>query len=72
MVRATLTDPERGIYFRGSRTLEITRDARWVDRASFYVEHGNWFVVVAALLAAAAWWLIRSDSPAVAPAAEKR
>ena len=71
VVRATLTEPERGIYFRGSRALDITRDARWVDRASFYVEHGNWFVALAALLAAAGWWLIRTSAPVAAAEAEK-
>jgi len=64
VVRSFLSDPERGIYFRGSRSIEVTRDARWIDRASFYVEHGNWFVVVAALLAVAGWWLIRTGDPA--------
>ncbi|MFM9030530.1 MAG: nitrilase-related carbon-nitrogen hydrolase, partial [Opitutaceae bacterium] len=64
VVRSFLSDPERGIYFRGSRSIEVTRDARWIDRSSFYVEHGNWFVVVAALLAVAGWWLIRTGDPA--------
>jgi apolipoprotein N-acyltransferase len=71
VVRATLTDPERGIYFRGSRTLEVSRDARWADRTSFYVEHGDWFVALAALLAAAGWWLIRASAPVAAAEAEK-
>lgn len=63
VVRAFLSDPDRGIYFRGSRSIDVTRDARWIDRSSFYVEHGNWFVVVAALLALAGWWLVRSEDP---------
>jgi len=71
-VRAVLSDSERGIYFRGSRTLDVTRDARWIDRASFYVEHGNWFILVAAVLAAAGGWLIRSGEPAAATVTEKR
>ncbi len=71
-VRAVLSDSERGIYFRGSRTLDVTRDARWIDRASFYVEHGNWFILVAALLAAAGGWLIRSGAPSAATVTEKR
>lgn len=63
VVRAFLSDPDRGIYFRGSRSIDVTRDARWIDRSSFYVEHGNWFVVVATLLALSGWWLIRSERP---------
>jgi len=71
-VRAVLSDSERGIYFRGSRTLDVTRDARWIDRASFYVEHGNWFILVAAVLAAAGGWLIRNGEPVAATVTEKR
>lgn len=65
VVRTVLSDPERGIFFRGSRTIELSRDARWIDRTSFYVEHGNWFVALAALLALAGWWIIRSEGPQV-------
>jgi len=65
VVRTVLSDPERGIFFRGSRTIELSRDARWIDRTSFYVEHGNWFVALAALLALAGWWIIRSGGPQV-------
>jgi apolipoprotein N-acyltransferase len=50
-VRATVTDDRGSIYFRGTRTLEVTRDARWIDRLTFYAEHGDWFVIVAAALA---------------------
>ena len=67
VVRSVLSDPERGIYFRGSRSIDLTRDARWIDRTSFYVEHGNWFVGLAALLALAGWWLIRSADPESGP-----
>jgi apolipoprotein N-acyltransferase len=67
VVRSVLSDPERGIYFRGSRSIDLTRDARWIDRTSFYVEHGNWFVALAAFLALAGWWLIRSGSPERGP-----
>ena len=67
VVRSFLSDPERGIYFRGSRSIEVARDARWIDRSSFYVEHGNWFVVLAASLAVAGWWLIRHEDPVQKP-----
>ena len=54
-VRAVLTrDPEGRIqtkagvedgtiYFRGTATVNVTRDRRWIGRNSFYVEHGDWF-----------------------------
>lgn len=51
-VRAVLTDEAHGIFFRGTRTLELSRDARWVGRNSYYVEHGDWFVVVCAVVVA--------------------
>jgi apolipoprotein N-acyltransferase len=61
VVRATVTDrPEGTIYFRGVRTIDVSRDVRWVDRNSFYVEHGDWFVLGSALMALAAFGLLRT------------
>lgn len=50
-VRAVVTNEQSSIYFRGARTIEVTRDARWIDRQTFYTEHGDWFVLVGAVLA---------------------
>ncbi|MBL9200362.1 MAG: apolipoprotein N-acyltransferase [Opitutaceae bacterium] len=50
-VRAVVTDAQGSVYFRGSRTIEVTRDARWIDRQTFFTEHGDWFVLVCAALA---------------------
>ena len=50
-MREEIRVAERGIYFRGTRTLSITRDRRWIGQESFYVQHGDWFVL--ASLAAA-------------------
>lgn len=50
-VRATVTDARGSIYFRGTRTIEVSRDSRWAERTTFYTEYGDWFVVVAAALA---------------------
>lgn len=62
-VRAVLTEDAAGVistapdappgtvYFRGSAAADVTLDARWVGRASFYARHGDWFVGVSALLA---------------------
>ena len=49
-IRATLVNDAGSIYFRGTKTVTITRDARWVGRYSFYVQHGDWFVGVCAVL----------------------
>ncbi len=45
-IRNTVTDESGRIYFRGTRTLNVTRDSRWVERNSVYVEYGDWFVLV--------------------------
>jgi apolipoprotein N-acyltransferase len=59
-IRAVLTRDDAGqiqarpggedgtIYFRGTATVTVTRDQRWIGRESFYVEHGDWFLVVCA------------------------
>jgi apolipoprotein N-acyltransferase len=58
-VRATLVNDVGTIYFRGTKTVTITRDARWVGRTSFYVEHGDWFVGVCAALAVFGFALLK-------------
>lgn len=63
-VRATLTNDEGTIYFRGSQVIELKRDTRWIERNSFYVEHGNWFVLVCAGLAGLAGLLLRTATDA--------
>jgi apolipoprotein N-acyltransferase len=47
-IRKVMTDDSGSIYFRGTMTVDVTRDKRWVGRRSFYVEHGDWFVAVCA------------------------
>lgn len=69
-VRATLTNEAGTIYHRGSKVIELQRDARWIDRNSFYVEHGNWFVLVSAALAGAAVLLLRFSAGARSGSAE--
>jgi apolipoprotein N-acyltransferase len=49
-VRATVLNEKKSVYFRGTQTFNITRDARWVGRASYYVEHGDWFVIACAVM----------------------
>jgi len=50
-VRAVLKDENGSVYFRGTRTITVTRDARWIGRNSFYVEHPDWFVLACVALA---------------------
>ncbi len=48
-VRATVLNEAGSIYFRGTQTVDVTRDGRWAGRNSFYVEHGDWFVIASAV-----------------------
>lgn len=61
------TDPtlasEGTVYFRGTQTIAVKADARWLGRQSFYTRHGDWFVVACALLATAGLALLRSALP---------
>jgi apolipoprotein N-acyltransferase len=51
------------IYFRGSATVDVSRDRRWAGRNSFFVEHGNWFEWVCAGLLALGVVLVRIAKP---------
>jgi apolipoprotein N-acyltransferase len=50
-IRRVMTDDRGSVYFRGTATVDVTRDKRWVGRRSFYVEHGDWFVAACACVA---------------------
>jgi apolipoprotein N-acyltransferase len=67
-LRATVSDPAHGVYLRGERTVDVTRDARWIGRESFYVRHGDWFVAVCAALALFAWALLAAGGRPRPPA----
>jgi apolipoprotein N-acyltransferase len=69
-VRSTLTDSTGSVYFRGAKTIEVRRDARWIGRDSFYVRHGDWFIAVCAALALLGGLLLSAGaSSAPAPVA---
>lgn len=61
-VRTTFTNDAGSIYFRGTRTIGVTHDSRWVERNSFYTEHGDWFVLCCALLVALALGALRGGA----------
>lgn len=58
-VRTVMTNEQGTIYFRGVRTIDMSRDIRWQDRNSFYTEHGDWFVLVSLVLAGFAFALLK-------------
>jgi len=64
-IRATLTNDDGSIYFRGTRTVAISRDQRWIGRPTFYVEHGDWFVAASAALVLFGFLLLRPYPPTV-------
>lgn len=65
-VRRVVTNDAGTIYFRGTQTIEVQRDVRWAARNSFYVEHGDWFVLVCGGLAFFGYALLKTAAPAVA------
>ena len=67
-IRRVLNDQSGSIYYRGSAIAKVTRDQRWIGRNSFYVEHGDWFVLVSAALAGVAVALLGiSSQPTFVP-----
>lgn len=59
-IRETLIGINGTVYFRGHRTVDLTRDERWRGRASVYTQRGDWFVLVSGLLAILGYYLVRS------------
>lgn len=67
VVRANLTNDRGSIYYRGVRAIDVTRDARWVDRNSVYTEYGDWFVLVSAALVMFGYSLLKVAGMATRP-----
>lgn len=63
VVRRPVENDQGSIYFRGTRTIEVQQDIRWIDRQSAYVAYGDWFVLVSAGLAMFAWTLLKTVPP---------
>jgi apolipoprotein N-acyltransferase len=55
VVRLPMENEDGTVYFRGTETVAVTRDSRWIGRNSFYVQHGDWFVLLCAALAIFGW-----------------
>jgi len=52
-IRGVMTDTGDNtgtIYFRGTQTFNVMRDPDWIGRDSFYVRHGDWFVLLGGVL----------------------
>ena len=57
-VRDTVTDENGNIFFRGAELVKVSRDTRWIGYTSFYVKHGDWFVLLCAGFVLLARWLV--------------
>jgi apolipoprotein N-acyltransferase len=62
--RSTILADKGSVYFRGERTISILHDIRWAGRQTFYVRHGDWFVLVCVALAVFGYWIVRTPAPA--------
>jgi apolipoprotein N-acyltransferase len=49
ILRDSPLEQDGTIYFRGVGILSMDRDMQWVGRQTFYVQHGDWFVLLCAL-----------------------
>ncbi len=58
------------IYFRGTGTIDVKRDTRWVGHRSFYTEHGEWFLLVCAGLVLFGVALLKAGEVGVPRSAE--
>jgi apolipoprotein N-acyltransferase len=71
---AIQTDPrlaEKGtIYFRGAAGVNVTRDSRWINARTFFVDYGDWFVGLSAALVLLAFAALKLAPPAAPVAAE--
>jgi apolipoprotein N-acyltransferase len=70
-VRATVLNAAGSIFFRGTETITVTRDARWIGQNSFYVEHGDWFTLLCAILAALGFAAVHFAPPPEVDAEEE-
>ncbi len=66
-VRANLTNDAGSIFFRGSRVLSVTRDSRLIGQNSFYVAHGDWFVLVCAFVLLLGAGVLKNATPVPPP-----
>jgi apolipoprotein N-acyltransferase len=61
-VRAVLNDTAGSVYFRGTQTIAVSRDVRWIGRNSFFVEHGNWFVMLCVALMTVGYMVLKLET----------
>lgn len=63
VVSTKIHEENGSIYFRGSAVVDVERDVRWIGRESYYVQHGDWFVLVSLGLFVGAVILAQNKAP---------
>ena len=58
------------VYFRGTTTVNITHDTRWIGKFSYYAEHGDWFVSLCTVLTTFAYFIAKLSKARQKPADE--
>lgn len=76
VIHDVLLDENGSIYFRGGAVWPISRDSGWVDRQSFYVRYGDWFVGLCAVVVLGGltgwslfWRRLKAEGPAAGASA---
>ncbi len=62
-IRTVVTNDADTVYFRGAQTVNLSRDARWQGRFSYYTEHGDWFVGLSAALVLVGYYVVVTLRP---------
>ena len=68
-LRGVMKNNDGSVYFRGVQSFAVTRDARWVGQQSYYVKHGDWFILVCVGLMTLGWAAVRFGPLIEAPEA---
>lgn len=61
-IRAVIENESKGTFIRANITVALERDTRWINRNSFYVSYGDWFVGVCMLLSTLAFFQLRKQN----------
>lgn len=62
-IRSVVVNKAGSVYFRGTKTVDITRDARWIGHQTFYVRYGDWFVAASAAMVLLGWSALVVGAP---------
>lgn len=68
-IRETVVNEDDSIYFQGADTLSVTQSPAYRSHITFYVENGDWFVLLAVGLMLGGFLLLRftADAPEAPP-----